>query len=80
MLWKVTYITYEEYEVEAETEDEAIKKAEKEFDRDRSKPIVSTWYDEREVECLEGPQGLRSPSNSGCPRQTGADSFHPSSK
>ena len=53
MLWKVTYTTYEEYEVKAETEDEAIKKAQEEFTRDRSKPIASTWYDEREVECLE---------------------------
>ena len=53
MLWKVTYTTYEEYEVEAETEEEALKKAEKEFDRDRMSPIANTFYDEREIECLE---------------------------
>ena len=53
MLWRVTYTTYEDFEVEAETEDEALEEAERQFDSSRRRPIASTWYDEREIECLE---------------------------
>lgn len=51
--WKVTYTTYEEYEVEAETEEEALAIADKQLINDRSKPIMSTWYDEVDIECLD---------------------------
>ena len=53
MVWRVTYTTYEDFEVEAETEDEALSKADRQFESSRTSPIASTWYDEREIECLE---------------------------
>ena len=51
--WKVTFTTYEEYEVEAETEEEAFELAQKKLANDRCRPPASTWYDESEIECLD---------------------------
>ena len=51
--WRVTFTTYEDYDVEAETEDEAIAIAERLFTNNRCRPIANTWYDERDVECLD---------------------------
>jgi len=53
MLWRVTYTTYEDFEVGAETEDEAFKIAESEFLSGRRSPIANTWYDEKEIVCLD---------------------------
>lgn len=52
--WRVIFTTYEEYEVEAETEDEAFAIAEKKLTNDRCRPIANTWYDESEIEYLDG--------------------------
>ena len=51
--WRVIYTTYEEYDVEAETEEEALVIADKQFRNDRCSPIANTWYDEVEVEYLD---------------------------
>ena len=53
MVWRVTYTTYEDFEVEAETEDEALKEAESQFISSRMSLVANTWYDEREIECLK---------------------------
>lgn len=37
----------------ARTEDEALKEADRQFKNSRKSPIANTWYDEREIECLE---------------------------
>ena len=47
--WRVTFTTYEDYDVEAE----AIAIAERLFTNNRCRPIANTWYDERDVECLD---------------------------
>lgn len=51
--WRVTFTTYEDYEVEAETEAEAFAIAEKELISGRRSPIANIWYDEKEIECLD---------------------------
>ena len=51
--WRVIYTTYEEYDVEAETKEEALVIADKQFRNDRYSPIANTWYDEVEVEYLD---------------------------
>lgn len=48
--YNVTFTTYEEYEVEAENETEALKIAEDELRSDRCRPIADTHYDESDVE------------------------------
>ena len=52
--YSVTFTTYEEYEVEAENETEALKIAEDELMSDRCIPIADTHYDESSVEEIEG--------------------------
>lgn len=47
--YKICFIKYHTYCVEAETEDEAIKIAEREFFTDMRCPIADTTYDEVEV-------------------------------
>lgn len=48
--YKICFIKYHTYYVEAETEDEAIEIAEEEFCGDMCCPIADTTYDEMEVE------------------------------
>ena len=47
------FTTYEEYEVDAENENEALNEAERELRSDRSIPIVDTHYDEKDIEKIE---------------------------
>lgn len=49
MKYKVSFIQYHTYEVEAETEDEAIELAEEKFEVHMHRPIAQNWYDEVEV-------------------------------
>lgn len=51
--YSVTFTTYEEYEVEAKDEAEALRIAENELRADRYKPIADTHYDESYVEEIE---------------------------
>jgi len=51
--YRVTFTTYEEYEVEAENETEALRIAENELRSDRCTPIADTHYDESDVEEIE---------------------------
>lgn len=51
--YSVTFTTYEEYEVEAENETEALRIAENELRSDRCTPIADTHYDESYVEEIE---------------------------
>lgn len=51
--YNVTFTTYEEYEVEAENETEALRIAEDELRSDRYRPIADTHYDESDVEEIE---------------------------
>ena len=51
--YSVTFTTYEEYEVEAENETEALKIAEDELRSDRGISIADTHYDESDVEEIE---------------------------
>lgn len=45
--YRVTFTTYEEYEVDAANENEALNEAERELRADRSIPIADTHYDEK---------------------------------
>ena len=51
--YRVTFTTYEEYEVEAENETEALRIAENELRSDRCTPIADTHNDESDVEEIE---------------------------
>lgn len=51
--YNVTFTTYEEYEVEAENETEALRIAEEELESDRCISIVDTHYDESDIEEIE---------------------------
>ena len=51
--YSVTFTTYEEYEVEADSETEALKIAEDELRTDRCIPVADTHYDESYVEKTE---------------------------
>lgn len=51
--YNVTFTTYEDYEVEAENETEALRIAEDELRSDRCRPIADTHYDESDVEEIE---------------------------
>lgn len=48
--YRIYFTKYYTYYVEAETEDEAIEIAEKDFRTDMCCPIADTTYDEVEVE------------------------------
>lgn len=50
MLYNVIFTTYDQYEVEAENENQAIGFAKHLFLNERSSPIANTHYDEVEVE------------------------------
>lgn len=54
--YNVTFTTYEEYEVEAENETEALRIAEDELRSDRCRPIADTHYDESDVEEIENEE------------------------
>ena len=51
--YNVTFTRYYDYTVEAENEDEARSKAEKQFDRDQSYPVCVKGYDDCDIECLD---------------------------
>lgn len=51
--YNVTFTTYEEYEVEAENETEALRIAENKLRSDRCIPIADTHYDESDIEEIE---------------------------
>lgn len=51
MSYKVTFVQYYTYDVEAEDEDEACDKAYKEFQSDIRCSVASAWYDDIEIEC-----------------------------
>lgn len=51
--WNVIFTTYEEYEVEAETENDAMDIAAKQLFSDRSSSVASKRYDDCEIECLD---------------------------
>ena len=53
MKYNVTFTQYYEYTVEAESESEAISKAEESFQSDVCRPIAYTSYDDVEVEEAE---------------------------
>lgn len=50
MNYKVVYIKYYEYYVEADSEDEAEGKAYEQFESEMLYPVADTSYDEVEVE------------------------------
>ena len=50
MKYKVTFVQYHEYYVEAEDETEAEDIAYKEFQTDMRRPVAKTWWDDIEVE------------------------------
>lgn len=52
MLYKVTFIQYYDYEVEAETDDEAEDIAFEDFEAAMRDPIARVYYDEVEVDPL----------------------------
>lgn len=54
--YNVTFTTYEEYEVEAENETEALRIAEEELRSDRRIPIADTHYDESDIEEIENEE------------------------
>ncbi len=51
--WEITFTQYYTYSVEAETEDDAFKLAEKEFDGEMHYPVARTHYDDCEINCIE---------------------------
>ena len=53
MNYTVTFIQYHVYEVEADSDSEAEKKAYEKFRGDMCRPIAQTWYDEVEIDCDE---------------------------
>ncbi|MBQ2175325.1 MAG: hypothetical protein II453_09760 [Alphaproteobacteria bacterium] len=53
MKFEVTFTQYYTYEVEAESEDEAVDIAHMEFVSDMRSPVANTAYDDVEVEEVE---------------------------
>ena len=53
MKFEVTFTQYYTYEVEAESEDEAVSKAHRQFESDMRSPIANTAYDYVDVEEVE---------------------------
>ena len=53
MTYKVTFVQYHTYTVDAKDDDEAENIAYKEFERDMYYPAANTWYDDVEIECEE---------------------------
>lgn len=53
MTYKVTFVQYHVYEVDADDEDEAFHEAYDEFQSDMRCSIADTSYDYVEVECEE---------------------------
>ena len=53
MEYTVTFIQYHTYTVAADTEEEAVDKAHKEFVSEKRRCIADTWYDTVEIECEE---------------------------
>lgn len=51
--YEVTFTQYSSYEVEAETEDEAIDIAYYEFEADMRYPVANTFYDEVSAAAVE---------------------------
>ena len=51
--FRITYTQYLTYEVEANTEDEALDIAYREFESDMKVPVACTLYDDVDVEDLE---------------------------
>lgn len=51
--YRVTFTTYEEYEVDAENEIEALSIAKDELLDDRFSPIADTHFDEKDIEKIE---------------------------
>ena len=50
--YKITFTTYEEYEIEADSEKEALNEAEIQLENDRRSPVANTAYDSIEIEEL----------------------------
>lgn len=53
MTYKVTFVQYHTYTVDAEDEDNAFHEAYDEFQSDMHYPVANTWYDYVDVECEE---------------------------
>ena len=53
MDYTVTFVKYYTYNVCADDEDEAFKKAYEEYIREMYYPAADTWYDDVKVECDE---------------------------
>lgn len=53
MKYYVTFIQNHNYEVDANSESEAERKAYKAFQSDMRYPVARTWYDEVEIDCDE---------------------------
>lgn len=49
MIYEVTFTQYHTYEIEAESDDEAMELAESEFVSDMCRPIADTHYDDVEI-------------------------------
>ena len=54
--FKVWFTQYYSYEVEAENEDVAIDLALDDFHSEMRRPIARTWYDDCEVNEIEGDE------------------------
>ena len=50
--YKVVFTTYEEYEIEADSEEEALNEAERQLENDRRSPVANSAYDSMEIEEL----------------------------
>ena len=48
--YRITFVQYHEYWVEADNEYDAVDEAEKKFEHDMLRPVAHTHYDEVEVE------------------------------
>lgn len=57
MTYKVSFVQYHVYEVEADDEDEAFHNAYDEFQSDMHCSIADTSYDYVEVECEDEEEG-----------------------
>ena len=51
--YRVIFTTYEEYEIEANSREEALNEAERQLENDRCSPIANICYDEREIEEID---------------------------
>ena len=51
--YNITFAKYYEYTVEADSDPEAVAKAEKQLDRDQSYPVCLKGYDYCNIECLD---------------------------